>query len=239
MTDDLRARLLPVLDLKGGHVVRGAGGRREEYRPIVSKWVDSSDPLRVAVALRQRCGFQHFYVADLGAICDRIPHRSEVASLLRAGFELDLDAGVRTPADCEPILEFPGVRIVLGLETIASPLILRQVAARLPPSRLVFSLDLKAGAPIATPHWPDSPIQIASTVLDSGIRTLIVLDLTSVGCEAGCPTLPLCREIRARFPDVELITGGGIRDELDVRRAIDSGVDRVLVASALHSGRLL
>jgi phosphoribosylformimino-5-aminoimidazole carboxamide ribotide isomerase len=239
MTDELRSRLLPVLDLKGGQVVRGIGGRRDEYRPVISKWTSSSDPLNVAVALRERFGFQRFYVADLGAICERLPHKREISALIQEGFQFDLDTGVRSQTDCESILETPQTRAVLGLETIETPAIVEQIAAELPTSRLVFSLDLKAGTPMGTSDWPRSAMDIAAIAIGTGIQTLIVLDLAAVGSDGGCPTLPLCREIRARWPDIELITGGGIRDEVDVHRAIDSGVDQVLVASALHDGRLL
>jgi HisA/HisF family protein len=238
MTDDLRSRLLPVLDLKQGHVVRGIGGRRDEYLPIVSKWTDSSDPPTVAIALRQKFGFQNFYVADLGAICDRADHTQQIQALIQAGFDLDLDAGVRSPSDCASLLETPRIRAILGLETIENPLILSQIAAQSPPSRLAFSLDLKSGLPLRSSAWPASAMEIASLVIGAGIQTLIVLDLAAVGSGRGCPTLPLCQEIRRRWPTIELITGGGIRNEGDVQSAVDSGVDLVLVASALHNGQL-
>jgi phosphoribosylformimino-5-aminoimidazole carboxamide ribotide isomerase len=239
MTDWLRSRLLPVLDLKGGHVVRGVGGRRDEYRPIVSKWTRSSVPLEVARALREQLGFDRFYVADLDAICRSAPHRRELRSLIDDGFQLDLDAGIRSLSDCEAVLEFPGVRAVIGLESLGTPSTLEQIVSRLPASRLVFSIDLKAGTSLGTDRWPGSPIEIASIVLGIGIQNLIVLDLAAVGEGTGCPTLDLCREIRTRWPGVELMTGGGVRNEADVRLASDSGVDRVLVASALHDGRIV
>src|SRR5579872_5647704 len=43
-------RIVPVLDLLGGVVVRGVGGRRREYRPVVSRLTPSCDPLDVARA---------------------------------------------------------------------------------------------------------------------------------------------------------------------------------------------
>jgi phosphoribosylformimino-5-aminoimidazole carboxamide ribotide isomerase len=239
MTDWLRSRLLPVLDLKGGHVVRGVGGRRDEYRPIVSKWIRSSDPLEVAKALRDQFLFKRFYVADLDAICKSAPHRRELGSLIDDGFELDLDTGVHSASGCGAVLEFPGVRAVVGLESLETPSTLQQIVRRFPASRLVFSIDLKNGTSLGTDRWPGSPIEIASLVLGLGIQNLIVLDLAAVGEGMGCPTLDLCREIRTRWPGVELMTGGGVRNEDDVRLAADSGVDRVLVASALHDGRIV
>ena len=44
-----RMRIIPVLDVLGGCVVRGVGGRRDEYRPIVSKLCNSREPPAVTV----------------------------------------------------------------------------------------------------------------------------------------------------------------------------------------------
>src|SRR5947209_5384700 len=60
--------ILPVLDVMRGQVVRAAGGRRSEYQPLVSQLTDSTDPIDVAAAIRERFGWTQFYVADLDAI---------------------------------------------------------------------------------------------------------------------------------------------------------------------------
>ena len=40
-------KILPVIDLMQGCVVRGIGGRREEYRPIESRLARDSRPVSV------------------------------------------------------------------------------------------------------------------------------------------------------------------------------------------------
>jgi len=59
-----------------------------------------------------------------------------------------------------------------------------------------------------------------------------------VGTDTGPGTLPLVGELRTRYPRLELIAGGGIRDRDDVSRLADAGADAALVATALHAGRL-
>ncbi len=41
-------QIIPVIDLQHGMVVRAAGGRRHEYRPLVSKLADDAQPVTVA-----------------------------------------------------------------------------------------------------------------------------------------------------------------------------------------------
>ena len=59
------ARIIPVIDVMGGQVVRAVGGRRSEYRPIVSKLTDSTEPVEVAKALLGATGVGEIYLADL------------------------------------------------------------------------------------------------------------------------------------------------------------------------------
>src|SRR6266542_6361151 len=90
-------RVLPVLDLKAGVVVRGVGGRRHEYRPVVSRLTTSSDPLAVARAFRQHFGLSELYLADLDALAGVAPALPTYAILRADGFRLWVDAGVRGP----------------------------------------------------------------------------------------------------------------------------------------------
>ena len=93
-------RLIPVLDVMNGQVVRAVGGRRDEYRPVVSKLTDYTEPVEVAKALLGATGAEELYVADLDAITGA--HRSDrVVSALakKFGCRLFADIGIRTKAD--------------------------------------------------------------------------------------------------------------------------------------------
>ncbi|MCA9270670.1 MAG: hypothetical protein KDA41_19445, partial [Planctomycetales bacterium] len=85
--------ILPVIDLLGGQVVRGVAGRREEYRPIVSRIAAGSAPTQVAAALAQRFGFRDAYVADLDAIAGAEPAWEDYQAIADAGLQLWVDAG--------------------------------------------------------------------------------------------------------------------------------------------------
>ena len=80
--------------------------------------------------------------------------------------------------------------------------------------------------------------KLVEEVYQRGIRRLIVLDLAGVGVSAGVPTIDLCQEIKAAYPDLEIWTGGGVRSIADVQKLDAVGIDGVLVASALHDGKI-
>ena len=71
-----------------------------------------------------------------------------------------------------------------------------------------------------------------------GVARLIVLDLAAVGVGQGSKTLELCERLRAASGELEIVTGGGVRNAEDLRELAAAGVDGVLIASALHDGRV-
>lgn len=231
-------RLVPVLDLMGGVVVHGRSGRRDEYRPLVTPWAADAEPLSVARGLTAAYGFREFYVADLDAIIDGRPNAEIWRSLRRDGYRLFVDAGVAEPAAARAVTGTGAVPIV-GLESCPSPVALRSIVEATEGGNVVFSLDLVAGKPKTTsPAWPVDPHELARDVMGTGVRRLIVLDLAGVGMSEGVRHLDLLVSLRSEFPDCELITGGGVRGPADLEELASAGVAAVLVASALHNGRL-
>ncbi len=232
-------RVLPVLDVMGGQVVRGLGGRRQEYRPIRSRLTASSQPLDVAQAFRDELALEELYLADLDAIAGAEPAWSLFTDLHARGFRLLVDAGVRTLTGACQLAEAGIDSIVVGLETVQGPAELAAIVRALG-DRVVFSLDLREGKPLGeSPLWEGyDALSIAVEAVRLGVRRLLVLDLARVGLGAGVGTSELCAHLNAAAPDVEISAGGGVRDRADLEALRSCGVRCVLAASALHDGRL-
>jgi phosphoribosylformimino-5-aminoimidazole carboxamide ribotide isomerase len=224
-----------------GQVVRGIGGRRDEYKPIVSQLVDSAEPLAVARAFRDHFGFDQLYLADLDAIQRGTLAAATAWQLQQDGFRLWIDAGI-TSAHSPAFLEMASRSVdsvIVGLESVLGPDALAEILRSAGPRRVVFSLDLKAGKSLGSAAWEtDDPWMIAMRAIELGIERLIVLDLASVGAGAGVGTEELCEPLKQTYPHVQLTAGGGVRGMDDVNRLTNLGVDYVLVASALHDGRI-
>jgi HisA/HisF family protein len=225
-------RIVGVIDLLGGVVVRAVAGRREEYRPIVTPLCPGSAPLEVARALLS-LGVRELYVADLDAIAGGEPAWDIIASLRGLAVPLWVDAGVR---DVSRAARLGVERVVVGLESVPDPATLGRLVEALG-DRVVFSLDLREGVPMGA--WPAAePFDIAEEAIRRGVRRVLVLDLARVGVSGGPGTEALCGRLVRAHPGVEVSAGGGIRDRADLERLRAAGVAAVLVASALHDGRL-
>lgn len=238
-------RMLPVIDLLGGQVVRGVAGRRESYRPIVSQIAGDASPRAVAAALVSAFGFSDVYIADLDAIAGAPPAWGDYEAIAACGLRLWVDAGVGDRQRAMSLMASPSncasaQRIIVGLESLQSRAALVEIANVIPPELRVFSLDLKDGRPLTKlSDWASaSPLDITSAAVAAGFQSLIVLDLARVGMGLGTGTGELCRAIHTRWPEVELIGGGGVSSADDLARLASDGLDYVLVASALHDGRL-
>src|SRR4051794_27573303 len=133
-------RLIPVIDVMGGRVVRGIAGRRSEYAPWHSPLTPSADPLELARSFRERFGLSTLYLADLDAIAGHPPATELFATLMRDEFALWVDAGLRDADDATPLLHAGVSRLVVGLETAAGPEALARLVNKVGAERIVFSL---------------------------------------------------------------------------------------------------
>ena len=231
-------RVIPVLDIKSGIVVRGIGGRREEYRPLASRLCGSPQPVDVARAIRQHLGLQEFYLADLDAIGGSAPASAIYADIHSLGCSLWVDAGIRDLDDARALAAAGLEGIIAGLETLLAPDDLESIVQEFV-GGVVFSLDLKAGLPLGEKRtWGTDPAAIAARAVAAGVRRLIVLDLARVGGSGGTGTEDLCSELAIKYPHVEIVAGGGVQNVSDLLRLKQIGVRAALVASALHDGRL-
>src|SRR6516162_2561171 len=233
-------RILPVMDLMAGIVVHGISGKRQEYRPIESRLKSSCDPLEVAKAFRDHFGFAELYLADLDALGGKKPDLAVYAALKSMGYGLWVDAGIKSAEMATPLADAGIERIVVGLETLQGPEVLEGLYATWGAHRIAFSLDLQNGIPLGTrAAWEDGDAwTIGRRAIGIGVQVMIVLDLARVGVGRGTGTEELCSKLAADCPDLEVIAGGGVRGIEDVQRLKSCGVRGVLVASALHDGKL-
>jgi phosphoribosylformimino-5-aminoimidazole carboxamide ribotide isomerase len=242
---EARIRVIPVLDLKRGRAVHARGGRRDRYDAVGSRLAQGrGDALALARAYRDALGLRELYVADLDAIAGGAPQLALVRSLTAPSVSLWLDAGTATPDRAQRLVREGVSRVVVGLETLPSFDALGAIVEAVGAGRVVFSLDLRDGRPLArAAELPAleagraAAIALAERAASAGAGTVIVLDLARVGTAAGVD-LELVRHLRRALPRVELVAGGGVRDRADLEALADAGAHAALLATALHEGRL-
>jgi phosphoribosylformimino-5-aminoimidazole carboxamide ribotide isomerase len=233
-------RVIGVVDLRGGVAVHARGGRRDEYEPI-------GDAVEVARTYVDRYGVEELYVADLDAIEDRErgsddresddrgPERAALRTI--AGMAaVWLDAGISSVERARQAMADGAARVIVGLETLPSFDVLREICEAIGGQHVAFSLDLRDETPLGI-GARDVPTALAVRAADAGVSAIIVLDLARVGMRTGVD-MNLLKAVRNAVPQLELVAGGGVRDADDLARLEDAGVNGALVATALRDGRL-
>ena len=173
----------------------------------------------------------------------------EIAQLLDTEINIWLDAGTATLTALEKLSrQIPLdmlAYVIIALECCPQPQDLEQVFEAVGPTRAVFSLDLKGGQLIVPDTHADASlwqtmnaIGVARKAVEIGFRKMIVLDVAAVGGGQGVETLSLTRNLAGKFPDLEIISGGGVRSVADLKSLASAGCQYALVASALHDGRI-
>jgi phosphoribosylformimino-5-aminoimidazole carboxamide ribotide isomerase len=192
-------------------------------------------------ALRQEFHCDTCYVADLDAIEGGHRNRCTLAEMARTGVRLIVDAGVVSPEDAHEIQECGASQIVLASESLPGLDQLQQFVAQFGSRSLVFSVDLKHGQlRSADPQYSSAnPEELIARIVEAGIEQIIVLDLAAVGTGTGIPTLSLCQQAKSLWPHLRIISGGGVHSRKCLLDAQAAQLDGLLIASALHDGRLV
>jgi len=226
----VRFTIIPVLDLKHGKVVRARAGDRANYRPIATPLSPTSEAVDVLRGLRGIAPFSTVYIADLDAIGGEGGHREILRSLQAAepGVEFWLDGGFATVAAALAALP-ARMTPVFGSESLAGTDELAVARARFGAKGPVLSLDYRGGrfmgpqAIEANPElWPGR---------------IILMTLDRVGTGTG-PDLDALAAVIGRARGRAVFAAGGVRGESDLVELQRIGVAGVLVATALHDGRL-
>ena len=216
-------QVIPVIDLIGAQVVRAKMGDRDAYRPIETPLSRTPDPVDVVAGLLRLSAFPTLYVADLDAIRGRGDNFAALARL-RAAFpqlQLWIDNGAASVSAVAATRAYGTP--VLGSESQ------RDLALIAATPDALLSLDFRGdafqGPPELLAHpelWPDR---------------LIVMTLGRVGSGAG-PDLDRLAAIRGIAGPRRLYAAGGVRNPADLAALTAFGAAGVLVASALHDGRI-
>ncbi|MGH6818914.1 MAG: HisA/HisF-related TIM barrel protein [Methylovirgula sp.] len=221
--------VIPVIDLKGGAVVRAERGERHLYAPIDTPLAPTSRPADVVAGFLALHEFRTIYIADLDAIEGKSDH-SALISALEAAFPLVdfwVDCGIGTGAEAIAWLASHRGDLVFGSESLRDAGLITSLARR---PRSLLSLDFRGEEFQGATHlaedaflWPPR---------------LIAMTLARVGSHAG-PDFDRLLDIRAKSAGRHAIyAAGGVRGPEDLRLLEEAGMAGVLVASALHDGRL-
>ncbi len=230
--------VIPVIDVLNGIVVHAVRGKRSEYQPIQSILCKSVKPLEVAKAFKT-LGFGELYLADLDAITSGPVNFQFFKRITKeTGLKLMVDAGVSDLETAEKLVNCGVSKVVIGTETLQSKSFVGEAVRLLGSERVIVSLDLKDDKVLVKRGFNSykSPMGLLREFKEMGVSGVIVLDLARVGSGEGV-NVDFLKKVLEAVP-MDIYVGGGVRNITDLVALKELGVSGVLVATALHAGKI-
>jgi phosphoribosylformimino-5-aminoimidazole carboxamide ribotide isomerase len=222
-------RVIPVIDLMRGRVVRAQMGDRASYRRLESPLSPTSDPVDVVRGLLTVYPFPTLYVADLDAIQsngDNFPALRRIREEF-PDLQMWIDNGAADDAALDAVVGANLGAPVFGSESQRDA---NLIARRQGSTRIVLSLDFRGDV------FQGPPEILAESALWP--QRVIVMTLARVGSGAG-PDLGRLASIQSIAGGREIYAAGGVRDADDLRALKEVGISGALIATALHAGRIV
>ena len=231
-------KIIPAIDLKDGCCVRlfkGDFAQQTHY---------SAEPLVVARQFHDY-GFRYLHVVDLdGAQSGKQTNRERVQELVsESGLSVQLGGGIRDIEAVNTWFEAGVQRLVVGSLAVTDSSRVLEWMGEFGADRFVLALDCRCdddGVPwLATHGWVrQSDVSLWDGIAryeDAGLRHVLCTDVSRDGAMSG-PSLALYREIRQRFPAIELQASGGVRNIEDLGELRNLGAAGAITGRALLDG---
>jgi phosphoribosylformimino-5-aminoimidazole carboxamide ribotide isomerase len=217
--------IIPVIDLYAGNVVHAFAGQRESYKNINTPLCEGSSPVTIVKALLSLHPFTTIYIADLNAIKDEGNNNEIITELLLLYPDICfwLDAGKYTCSNFNPKSQ---LRQIIASEIGITQ---QQLADKWTRSNRILSLDF-----LNNEFMGDQNIL---KNVDEWPEDIIIMSLNRVGTNQG-PDLTRLSQIITLTENRRLYAAGGVRNDNDLEVLHSMGMSGVLLATALHQGKI-
>lgn len=219
--------IIPVIDLRDNHAVYAVKGQRQDYQPLRTVLSDSTVPKNIVQAFIDYYAFEKIYIADLNAIIGQGDNNHVIEELIQSFPSLTflVDQNISSvQAIRQPLMR----QYVIGSESNLAADELSKIVALEP--NVILSLDFRnklfqghASILNNTAVWP---------------KKIIAMSLTHIASNRG-PDYELIQYLQNITTGKQIYVAGGVRHKADLQVLYELGVSGVLVATALHTGKLL
>ena len=230
--------IFPAIDLMDGGCVRlhkGDFAQRTNY---------DVDPISVAKSYED-AGAKWIHIVDLDGAKHGSTTQSNLIIDIAKSTELKVQTGggIRDLGQIKRLLDGGVERVVIGSLAITNPVMVKFWLSELGPERIVLALDVNInddGVPYpATRGWTEAADKSLWDVLSdysgSGLKTVLVTDIGRDGVMVGS-NVDLYKDIAARFPDLDIITSGGVGKIAHVKALKKLRPHGIIIGKALYEG---
>ena len=231
--------IYPAIDLMDGGCVRLFKGDFKQRTNYDLSPVDTAKGFAEA-------GAEWVHIVDLdGAQTGHAEQAALIIEIAQAsGLKVQTGGGIRELSQIQTLLNGGVERVVIGSLAISNPEMVKYWMHELGPDRIILALDVmiddKDIPRPAVRGWTEESDKtlwhVIESYLSSGLKSVLVTDIAKDGVLEGS-NISLYKKIRADYPDLDLITSGGVGSLKDVKALKKLNPAGIIIGKALYEGK--
>ena len=225
--------IMPAVDIKNGKCVQLVQGQPG------SEMVEIENPENVALHWENE-GAKNIHVIDLDGTIDGKTSLPVIKRILKEiSVPIQLGGGIRSVEYAKQLLDLDIERLIIGTMGIENPKTIEELSEEYGSERIMISLDSKDNK-VVIKGWQEkidkSPSEIANDFKEHGAGSILFTNVDVEGLLGGFYTEPV--EELKKSVDLPIVYSGGITTIDDIKKLNASGVDGLVIGSALYTDKI-
>ena len=225
--------IMPAVDIKDGKCVQlvqgepgSEMGKIDNPEKVAKHWED--------------LGAKNIHVIDLSGTIDGETSFEVIEKIIdEVSAPIQLGGGIRDVDYAKKLLDLDIERIIIGTMGIQHPEIITQLSEEYGSERIMISLDSKDNK-VVIKGWQEkidkSPEELSQEFKDHGAGSILFTNVDVEGLLGGFYTEPV--EKLKKSVDLPIVYSGGITTIDDIKKLNESGVEGVVIGSALYTNKI-
>jgi phosphoribosylformimino-5-aminoimidazole carboxamide ribotide isomerase len=224
--------VIPAVDILEGKCVRLVRGD-----PKKSK-VYYDNPLEAAQLLENQ-GAELIHLIDLDAALGSGQNIETIKKILEnVGVNVEIGGGIRTIEKADSLLKLGAYRVIFGTAAVQNPQLVEEAVIHYGSKSVAVAVDEKEGK-VAVHGWKNRSeidyLNFARSLEAKGIGALIFTSISVDGTLKGPRMEKIVKLVEA--VQVPVIASGGVATLKDVVELVETGVEGIVVGTALYEKR--
>jgi len=227
--------IIPAIDLYGNKIVRL---RKGDFNQVTFY---EQSPLAKAKEFELH-GFTWLHIVDLlGSKTGKFSVEEIIREIkCETRLQIEFGGGVRNAETVSQLFELGISKIILGSLSVKNKIEFETIVKNFPPQNFIIAVDA-LDEKLAVSGWTESTaISIYDHIdycLPLGLTHFLCTDISKDGMLTGT-NVALYKKILARFPNINLIASGGIKDVDDVINVKTLNPYGVVIGKAIYENKI-
>ena len=228
-------QLIPSISIIDGHINRLKQGDYSNPTQYDESPIDLCRKLEEA-------GVEVIHLVDLDGAREGWPINYHILEAIvgHTNLRVDFTGGVNTDGSISKAFEYGARYLSIGSVAVKKKSLFASWIISYGREKITLSADCRNGKVVADGWQQSTDIDIFDHIeyfYNRGLKYVKTTDIDRDGTMTG-PALDLYKEILSRFPDINLLASGGVRNMDDVKALEDIGVFATIFGKAYFEGKI-